>query len=202
MANLQATVLIIQASELQKAIWSAALTSQKILVLQELTNIEVYQIINQTQDVKKLPDLLLIDVGVSHLNPYTFCRSCRDQDFNMKIILTSGAQNEVTSAERRWAIYQGSQDLLPGFQTETPLDEGIARVNRVLQVLGGLPLQREPLIPILLSVTPSSTLQETISHQLNNEVSEPNKNILPPESKPTTFDNPTPTKRKGHSYRG
>lgn len=201
MANLQTTVLIIQPSELQKAIWSAALTSQKILVLQELTNIEVYQITNQTKDVKKLPDLLLIDIGVPYLNPYTFCRSCRDRDFNMKIILTIGVQNEVTSAERRWAIYQGSQDLLPGFQPETLLDEGIARVNRVLQVLGGLPLQREPLIPILLPVTSSSTLQETISHQLNKGVLETNKNILPPESKPT-FDNSTPTKRKGHSYRG
>lgn len=200
MANLQKTVLIIQASEPQKAIWSAALTSQKISVLQELTNAELYQIINQTKDVEQLPDLLLIDIGIHYPNPYIFCRSCRGQDFNMKIILTTGSQNQVTSAERRWAIYQGSQDLLPGFQPETLFDEGVARVNRVLQVLGCLPLQREPLIPILLPVTSSNAPQETISHQLNNGVSETNKNILSPKSKPTS-DNPTPNKRKGHSYR-
>ena len=200
MANLQKTVLIIQASESQKAIWSAALTSQKILVLQESTNADLYQIINQTKDVKKLPDLLLIDIGVHYPNPYTFCRSCRGQDFNMKIILTTGEQHQVTSAESRWAIYQGAQDLLPGFQSETLLDEGIARVNRVLQVLGGLPLQREPLVPILLPMTSANAPQETISHQVNNGVSETNKNILSPESK-TTSDNPTPTKRRGHSYR-
>lgn len=200
MANLQKTVLIIQASEAQKAIWSAALTSQKTLVLQELTNADIYQLINQTKDVKKLPDLLLIDIGVHYPNPYTFCRSCRGQDFNMKIILTTGEQHQVTSAERRWAIYQGAQDLLPGFQSETLLDEGIATVNRVLQVLGCLPLQRELLTPILLPVTSSSAPQKTISHQLNNGVSETNKNMLSPESKPT-FDNPTPTKRRGHSYR-
>lgn len=200
MANLQKTVLIIQAAEPQKTIWSAALTSQKLAVLEELTNADLYQIINQTKDVEELPDLLLIDIGVHYPNPYTFCRSCRGQDFNMKIILTTGSQNQVTSAERRWAIYQGAQDLLPGFQPETLLDEGIARVNRVLQVLACLPLQQELLIPILLPVTSSNAPLETISHQLNNGVSETDKNILLPESKPTS-DNPTPTKRRGHSYR-
>ena len=134
MNNPQKTVLMLQVSERQKAIWHAALTSQTISVLQEPSNTDFCHII-ETKDVGKLPDLLLIDTGVTNLNPYNFCRSCREQHLNLKIILTNGTQNKVTSAERRWAIYQGAQDLLPGFQQGTLLEEGVARVNRVLEVL-------------------------------------------------------------------
>ncbi len=208
MADIRKTVLITQVSKRQEEIWFNALNSQISLVVQKSHNVDFAQIINQNKDAEKRFDLLLIDIGIKYLNPYTLCQSCRGQDLNMKIILTTGTQNKVTSAERRWAIYQGAQDLLPGFQPETLLDEGVARVNRVLQVLGGLPLQREPLIPILFPLISSSVPQEAIlptnKNILSSEsnptgASETNKNMPLPESKPE-FDNQTQTK-KGHSYR-
>lgn len=173
MSDIRKTVLITQVSRRQEKIWFDALNSQISLVLQKSHNVDFEQII-QNKDAEKRPDLLLTDIEIKYLNPYTLCQSCRGQDLNMKIILTTGTQNQVTSAERRWAIYQGAQDLLPGFHPETLLDEGVARVNRVLQVLG-IPLQRQSLIPILFPLT-SNAPQEVILTT--------NKNILSSESNP------------------
>jgi len=201
MANLQKTVLMVQASERQKAIWYAALTSQTISVLQESANADLYQVVDQAKTVGELPDLLLLDTGITNLNPYKFCRFCYQQRLNLKIILTHGAQNEVTSAERRWAIYQKAQDLLPGLQQETLSEQAVARVSRVLEVLNCPPSKWELLAPVLLSLTSSSApLVQKTTADVNNSVVEAAEIPSSPELelKP---DDATPAKRKGHSYR-
>ena len=202
MVNLQKTVLMIQVSEHQESIWYAALTSQKISVLRESSNADLQQIIAQARDVGKLPDLLLIDTGIPNLNPYIFCRSYRDQHLNLKIVLTNGRHNKVTSAERRWAIYQGAQDLLPGFQQETLLEEGVTSLNRVLKVLGCLPLEQQTLKSILLPLISSSvaSAQEAIFTEQNKSYSAQKTALVSPTPEPTSQAS-TSLKRKGHSYR-
>lgn len=200
MANLQKTVLMMQVSERQKAIWYAALTSQTISVLQESPNADLYQVIDQARNVGELPDLLLIDTGITNLNPYNFCRFCYKQRPNLKVILTNGDQNEVTSAEHRWAIYQKAQDLLPGLQQETPSEQAVARVSRVLEVLNCPPLKRELLAPLLLSLASSSApLGQKTTADVNNSVAETTE--IPSSPEPVKSDYAPPAKRKGHSYR-
>jgi hypothetical protein len=88
-------------------------------------------------------------------NPYAFCRWCHEHYPDLKIILTSGTRTEIALAERKWAIHQGAEDLLPGFQQET-LVAGMTAVmpgvSRVLEVLGWQPLQPGTLHPVLRSL--------------------------------------------------
>lgn len=156
-ACLQKTVLM-TSSEGQGEIWYTALTSQKLSVTWESSDADLAQTIAQIKAAGPLPDLLLIDiVGIveHNHNPYAFCRWCHEHYPDLKIILTSGARTEISLAERKWAMYQGAEDLLPGFQQET-LVAGMAAVvsgvSRVLEVLGWEPLQQETLHPVLHSL--------------------------------------------------
>lgn len=155
----QKTVLMIQSSECQGEIWYAALTSQKLSVIWKSADTNLAQMIAQIKAAgQSLPDLLLVDIAeiVEHdQNPYAFCRWCHQHYSDLKIILTCGTRMQISPAERKWAIYQGAEDLLPGFQQET-LVAGMAAtasgVNRVLDVLGWEPLETGSLQSVLRSL--------------------------------------------------
>lgn len=160
-SNSPKTVLMTQSTETQGEIWRTALTSQQITVIWKPSTVDLTQVINHIEKSKqKLPDLLLIDTRMLRLNPYGFCRWCRDHYPNLKVILTSSARKDISSVERRWAIDQGATDLLPGFQEENLLT-GVAsvanQIKRVLEVLERQPIEQPSLIPILVSIINHST---------------------------------------------
>jgi len=170
MTKLQKTVLIVQGSKRQEDIWCAALASQGFSVISESFDQNLIQIVNHFKEAGlKLPDLLLIDRGIKYPNHYDFCRWCREHYPELKIILTSGTQKEISASERQWAIHQGAQDLLPGFQQETLLTGVIAGISRVLEVLDCQPIQQGTLIPVLLSLTSSVAQlnQESVPQRLD-----------------------------------
>ncbi len=154
MAHLQPTVLVIQATEFQGQAWELALASQQVAVIRESPEADVILILRQLQEAGiGLPDLLLLDMGISGLNPYAFCRLCRDAYPDLAIILTNNSQRQISDAERRWAVFQGAQGVVPGFQRETLLTDLMSGVEQVLQFLENKALDQQSLIPVLLDLS-------------------------------------------------
>lgn len=154
MAHLQPTVLIIQATNFQGAAWEAALASQQVAVIRESPDVDILLVLRQLQSAGiGLPDLLLLDMGIPGLNPYAFCRLCRDTYPDLAIILTNNSQRQISDAERRWAVFQGAQAVVPGFQQETLLTDLMSGVEQVLQFLENKALDQQALIPVLLDLS-------------------------------------------------
>lgn len=155
----QKTVLMLIASPFQSRVWRAALTSQNISVIGGTSNTLVQKILADLKTAQiPLPNLLLIDFDLE--NPYDLCRWCRLHYPDLKIVLISSNQRNISVTERRWAIHQGADDLLSGFQKQYLLSSVIARVSKVLEILNCSPLQEIALVPAMLdfckeAVTPS-----------------------------------------------
>lgn len=168
MAHSQPTVLVIQATEFQGQAWELALASQQVAVIRESPDADVILLLRQLQEAGiGLPDLLLLDMGISGLNPYAFCRLCRDAYPTLAIILTNNSQRQISDAERRWAVFQGAQGVVPGFQQETLLTDLMSGVEQVLQFLENKALDQQALIPVLSEL---SRVPERRSHSLSQKL--------------------------------
>ena len=194
-------VLMLLASKFQFKVWQAALTSQDISVIGGASNVQVSRILEELKVAQiGLPDLLLIDFDID--NPYNICRWCRLHYPSLKIILISTNQKVISSTERRWAIYQGADDLMVGFKQQNLLSDVIAQVTRVLNILDCPPLQEIALVPALLDfckdadVTSSNSEAEAFL-ALNQEEDDSSSRqiILQEESSISTDKN-----RKPQSY--
>lgn len=153
MAYSQKLVLMVHSKRLHGQIWLAVLKSQKISVISEAPEINLYENINQLQEAGlDLPDALLIDVGLRNFNPFAFCRWCRDTCPDVKVILVNPSQQEISSSERQWAMMQGAADLLPGFDIDNLVSTVADGVKRVLKALDGQPLDNGALISVLLAM--------------------------------------------------
>lgn len=161
MTDSQKLVLMIQSTKLQGAIWQAVLKSQKISVIWEAPDTDLLESIEQLQQAGlTLPDLLLIDVRLQQINPFELCRWCRDRYPALQVILTDTSQTEISQYERRWAVYQGAADLLPGFQRDNLVSSVATAVKRVLEVLDSHPLNNGALISVLLAMKRQLELSE------------------------------------------
>jgi len=217
MAHLQPTVLVIQATEFQGQAWELALASQDIAVIRESPEADVVLILRQLQEAGiGLPDLFLLDMGISGLNPYAFCRLCRDTFPDLAIILTNNSQRQISDAERRWAVFQGAQGVVPGFQPETLLTDLMSGVEQVLQFLENKALDQQALIPVLLDLSKASERRPTLPQKpavkrvepriptppvVNPKIQVDTKTIahtLKPAAPPPEESAPTPVRR----YRG
>lgn len=144
------TVLMLLDARFQAKVWRSALSSQNISVIGGLSDAHVAEIMAEIQKAQlDLPDLLLTDLEIR--NPYDLCRWCRRYYPQLKIVLTSSSQRNVSPIERRWAIHQGADDLLAGFQSHNLLSNTIYAVGRVLKILDCPPLKEAALVPALLS---------------------------------------------------
>ncbi len=217
MSSLKKTVLLSQESKRQGEIWHAALTSQQVTVIWEAGETDVLSVLQQMQTAGlALPDLLILDLGTQRFNPYGLCRTCREDYPGLKLVLTAGTQTDVDPVERRWAIFQGAQDLLPGIQAANLITGVIANLGRVLEMLG-LKFNQEALMSVLkLLATLDSQNQEAGASSQATEVSPNSPQTAPAaESAPSgqyrgaaNFEDPftpipptpgTPTQRR---YRG
>mgnify|MGYP002777723435 CR=1 FL=1 len=212
MASLQKIVLMTQALQRQGEIWHEMLTSQDVTVIWETIDADLVQVLTQMHSAGlPLPDLLLVDMGMRNLNPYTLCQTCRQTFPELNIILTVGEEKEVAAAERQWAIYQGAKDLLPGMQQNSLITGAIACLNRVLEVLELLPMRQDKLMPVLAALSVNN-VTAAMSEQPLTPVSpvvppsEPNRyQGSPAPANPTNesnspADNPSRRRYRGASY--
>ena len=164
MPNSTPTVLIIQSSQVQRAIWQQALQSQEISAIAQSPEADPRQTLIKIQQAGTFfPDLLLIDTQLPNFNPETFCQWCVKNFPALKIIFINGDKKEVSPSEHQAAIDYGAFDLLPAFQLETLSMRVIAGVKRVLAALNGKPLQNDPLVSCLIALK-----REIDSHKLKN----------------------------------
>lgn len=144
---------MVQPSRLQGLIWQTVLKSQQLSVIWESPTADLADNLDQIKAAGlTLPDLLLVDMQVPELNPYAFCRWCREQYPGLKLVLTNSNQAAISLSERQWAVNQGASDLLAGFQQDNLVSGVTSGVKRVLEILDGQPLNNGALISVLLAM--------------------------------------------------
>ncbi len=146
------TVLMFQPDKHQGLIWQRLLSSLGITVIWETEDTDTPHVIERLRNCQILPDLLLIDIGVLQPNPFVFCRWCREEQPQLKLVLTNHFRTEIYASERRWAAQQGALDLLAGFPDQNLMAnsiEIIRKLNCVLEVLSWKPIQKRSLFSVL-----------------------------------------------------
>ncbi|NJO12018.1 MAG: response regulator, partial [Leptolyngbyaceae cyanobacterium SL_1_1] len=140
----------------QGKIWQTVLRSQNIAVIWESGDVNLIKSLQQLQqNALSLPDLILIDTRLQSLRPYAICRWCRKHCPALKIVLVNGAQYEVLSSERQWAICQGAADLLPRFPTSNLISNTVAHTSEILDLLELPSLNHSALVSALLKLRTS-----------------------------------------------
>lgn len=169
------TVLMTQSVQRQGEIWHSTLTSQGFTVIWEANDADLVHVLAQMQAAGlTLPDLLLIDMGMTVTNPYRFCQLAQ-QDFpGLTIVITVGEERVITNAERRWALRQGAADLLPGIQQSTLVASVISHLTRIMELLNALPLQQDALMATLSDLT--------VHRQEAAAAADPTPTPIPPSS--------------------
>lgn len=149
----QKLALIVQSNRLQGLIWQALLRSQKLAVILEPANADLSDCISQIATAGlTLPDVILLDGEAAELNPYEFCRWCRDTFPSIQVFLTRCRDVQVSDTERRWAMQQGAKDFLDGFQRETLMSNGANNTKRILTSIDHPFLDEKTLLMVLLNV--------------------------------------------------
>ncbi|MEI6429222.1 MAG: response regulator [Pseudanabaena sp. ELA607] len=192
MDSYQKTVLIVQPSKHQAQVWQSALTSQGLSVILETSDVDLMIMLSQMKNSGlNLPDLILLDLAASKASPYVFCRWCRDNYPDLSVVLTNAGQKSISEPERDWAVYQGAQDLLPGFQRETLLTGVVDATNRVLEVMGLPPSRQDKLIQVLFAMTgnsnasSNSSVNSSLSTPSNSDNSGSTSGFAPTATQPT-----------------
>lgn len=181
MADSQRLILMIQPTRLQGLIWQAVLKSQKLSVIWEAPETDLEENLNQLKQAGlALPDLLLIDVRLRNFNPYAFCRWCRDNCPNVRVVLVNGAKKEIIPSERQWAILQGAAELLPAFDSENLVTTVADGVKRVLKALDEQSLDNGALISVLLNIK-----RELDARRINTDSSSNGKAIASHPDEPS-----------------
>lgn len=149
----QKLAFIVQSNRLQGLMWQALLRSQKLAVILEPAKGDLADCISQIASAGlTLPDVIVLDTEASELNPYEFCRWCRDTFPKIQIFLTRCRQIHVSDTERRWAKQQGATDFLCGFDRDTLMSSATENVKRILTSLDYLFLNEKALLTVLLNI--------------------------------------------------
>jgi len=184
----QKLAFIVQSNRLQGLIWQALLKSQRVAVILEPGSADLAECINQIAMAGlTLPDVIILDAEASELNPYEFCRWCRDAFPKMPIFLTRFRNLEISSTERRWATQQGATDFLEGFQRDNLMSSAADNMRCILSALEHPFLDEKALLTVLLNIrrqlraaqpalgAPSGAVPRANGH--NPAVSEPMKQL-------------------------
>ncbi|TVQ07496.1 MAG: response regulator [Leptolyngbya sp. DLM2.Bin27] len=133
--------------------WQALLKSQKLAVILEPANGDLADCISQIATAGlTLPDVIVLDAEASALNPYEFCRWCRETFPHMQIFLTRCRQLHISDTERRWAKQQGATDFLNGFDRDTLMSSATENVKCILTGLDYPFLNEKALLTVLLNI--------------------------------------------------
>ena len=149
----QKLAFIVQSNRLQGLIWQALLKSQKVAVILEPGSADLAECINQIAMAGlTLPDVIILDAEASELNPYEFCRWCRDAFPKIPIFLTRFRNLGISSTERRWATQQGATDFLDGFQRDNLMSSAADNMRCILSALEHPFLDEKALLTVLLNI--------------------------------------------------
>jgi CheY-like chemotaxis protein len=162
----QKLAFVVQSNRLQGLMWQALLKSQKLAVIVEPSSGDLADCIRQIAVAGlTLPDVIVLDTEAAELNPYEFCRWCRDAFPQMQIFLTRCRQLPVSDTERRWAKQQGATDFLGGFDRDTLMTRATGNVKFILNSLDYPFLNEKALLTVLLNIrrqlSTTSAVQET-----------------------------------------
>ncbi|MGQ9836807.1 MAG: response regulator [Cyanobacteriota bacterium] len=132
------TILLAQSQPLQVQLWKLVLESQRHLVLLTSPNMDLLEVAT----IQPL-DLMVVDMTTGLFNPYAFCRDCRSHLPNTPVILTHHPRRHIESAERRWAIYQGAAEVIPGLAEVSDILDSLNRIYKAAE--WSLPIDTEAL---------------------------------------------------------
>lgn len=132
------TILLAQGQPLQSHLWQLGLESQGHSVVP----------ISPREDLLEAAtsqplDLMVVDMTTGLFNPYAFCRECQSKLPNIPVILTHHPRRHIEPAERRWAIYQGAADVIPGLAEAGDLLHSLERIYEAARWF--LPIDTEAL---------------------------------------------------------
>lgn len=187
----QKLAFVVQANRLQGLIWQALLKSQKLVVILEPANRDLADCLNQIASAGlTLPDVIVLDAEAAELNPYEFCRWCREAFPQIQVFLTRCRQLHVSDTERRWAQQQGATDFLSGFERDSLMSSATANVKRILTSLGYPFLNERALLTVLLNIrrqlsATQATAAATPKAQRQGQKNKPAGLTLATESQPT-----------------
>jgi CheY-like chemotaxis protein len=149
----QKLAFIVQANRLQGLIWQALLKSQKLAIILEPANRDLADCLSQIATAGlTLPDVIVLDAEATELNPYEFCRWCREAFPQIQVFLTRCRQIHVSDTERRWAQQQGATDFLSGFERDSLMSSATANVKHILTSLDYPFLNEKALLTVLLNI--------------------------------------------------
>ncbi|HSM82077.1 MAG TPA: hypothetical protein VLS96_10340 [Nodosilinea sp.] len=149
----QKLAFIVQSNRLQGLMWQALLKSQKLAVILEPAKSDLADCISQIAEAGlTLPDVIVLDAEAAELNPYEFCRWCREAFPKMQIFITRCRQPRISETERRWARQQGATDFLSGFDRDTLMSSATGNVKRILTSLDYPFLNEKALLTVLLNI--------------------------------------------------
>lgn len=149
----QKLAFIVQSNRLQGLIWQALLKSQKVAVIFEPGSADLAECINQIAMAGlTLPDVIILDSEAAELNPYEFCRWCREAFPKIPIFLTRFRNLGVSSTERRWAMQQGATDFLDGFQRDNLMGSAADNLRCIFSALEQPFLDEKALLTVLLNI--------------------------------------------------
>lgn len=150
-------VVIVFPNGLQGQIWSTILRSQHLSVIWESPDVLLPHTLKTLQQQQTLPDLLIVDTRLHHLQPLHLCRWSQKHDLDVEILLVNGMQAHILAAERKWALSQGAADLLPRICQKSLISGAATNLRKVLDLLGILHYDQHALIRSLLRIAPNSS---------------------------------------------
>ncbi|XFA73431.1 hypothetical protein RYO59_001677 [Thermosynechococcaceae cyanobacterium Okahandja] len=152
------TLLMTQAIQRQGEIWHSMLSSQNVTVIWEELDCDLLEVLDRMVTAGlTLPNLLLLDLGMTVTNPYRFCQVAQSRFPGLPIVITSGQDRQISSAERRWALRLGATDLLPAIQESTLIATAVSHLTRILELLDALPIQQDALMASLSALSRETT---------------------------------------------
>ncbi len=145
-------VVIVFPHGLQGRIWATILRSQSLSVIWESPDVVLPRTLKTLHERGSVPDLLIIDTRLRHLQPFHICRWCQTHCPELNVLLVNGAQPRIVPTERQWAMAQGAADLLPRIRQNALISNAAANLRRALDLLDILPLDQQAFISTLLKM--------------------------------------------------
>ena len=145
-------MVVVFPNGLQGKIWSTILRSQNLSVIWESPDVPLSHTLKILNQRGSLPDLLVIDTRLHHLQPFHLCRWCQQSCPGIKILLINGAQSRILAAERQWAMTQGAVDLLPRINQDTLISSAAANLRKTLDLMDILHYDQKTFITALLKM--------------------------------------------------
>ncbi|MGP1386301.1 MAG: hypothetical protein ACTS2F_22265 [Thainema sp.] len=145
-------VVIVFPHGLQGKIWSTILRSQSLSVIWESPDVSLPRTLKTLHEQNSVPDLLIIDTRLRHLQPFHICRWCQAYCPEVNVLLVNGAQPRILATERQWAIAQGAADLLPRICQDALISNAAANLRCALDLLSIQPFEQQEFISTLLKM--------------------------------------------------